>query len=618
MSVTDAPLLVIAGAGSGKTRVIVYKVAYLIESGVRPENILLLSFTRRAADEMLGRVQTLLSNQLMGVRGGTFHSFANRILRIHGSIITVPPSFTIIDTQDAADIIGRLKGGMSIEKKRFTFPKKEKVREIISRARNIGISVPDTVKEYFPEVTDFTEEIRNIGDAFKTYKTNYNLFDYDDLLETVRNGLKNNEIFRERVRASISYVLIDEYQDTNNTQREIVELLVGDRTGVTVVGDDAQSIYSFRGANYENILRFPESFPHCKYVKIEENYRSGQEVLDFANSVISNANRGFQKTLRAQRHTGKKPMVKTFSDESEEAGYIADRIMAAKGNGLRYSDCAVLIRAAWHSNYIQAELMRHDIPFIVVGGIKFSERKHIKDIIAFLKIVLNPLDAPAWHRILHLTKGVGRVRADEIIDVIKTRSGTIDFLEFADRRYYSDLRTYEIFYRDAGNNPPAQVIERILSFYTEILEQTEEDYEVRLKDIKTLIGIADTYTDLEKFLSEFTLEPPLKQHRSERTSTIGVETKKECVVISTIHSAKGLEWHTVFIPFALDGLIPSVKSLHSPEEEEEERRLFYVAISRAKEILYVTMPESVSSWNTLFIRPSRFISEVDAQWYETE
>lgn len=612
----DTPLLVIAGAGSGKTRVIIYKVAYLIENGVHPRNILLLSFTHKSSREMLERVHGLLGDrQAKLVQGGTFHSFANRMLRVYSSLINISPSFTIIDAQDASDIIDVVKREISISKQSRPFPKKGKVKDIISKSRNIEISIKETIERYFPETIDFTLEVQALSTLFAQYKKTHNLFDYDDLLEVLLNSLRENDVFRQEIQKDIAYLLVDEYQDTNNVQRKIVELLVGDRTGVTVVGDDAQSIYSFRGANYENILRFPETFPSCVCVKIEENYRSGQEILDFTNEVISNARIGFQKKLHAQYSTGNKPVIKEFVSEHAEAIYIVEHILKEKEQGGSYSNSAVLVRASWHSNYVQAELMKHNIPFVVVGGIRFSERKHIKDLVAFLRLVHNPRDASAWHRILRFVKGIGKIRAQEVIKHVGTHNDTINFHTLKDKKYYADLVVYEKFYADTKDKTPAQMIEGVLSlFYTEILKNTEEDYEIRLKDLETLRNIAEEYTNLEEFLSDFALETSQQQGAGE----YGTPTKKDAVVVSTIHSAKGLEWHTVYIPFTLEGFIPSARALKSLEEIEEERRLFYVATSRAKECLYITRPSSISSWGSDFSTPSRFISEIGDGWYETQ
>lgn len=349
-----------------------YKVSWLIENGINPTQILLLTFTRKAANEMLTRVEKLLGDKsISNVLGGTFHSFSNYILRQYANLIGIPANFTIIDTEDTADIIDLLKNELklSVKKEGRPFPRKDKIQEIISRSKNLELSITNTIVKFFVEQADFIPEIMVLDKALSAYKKASSLMDYDDLMEVLRDKLKDNDVFRNKLRERIKYVLVDEYQDTNNIQREIVALLCQGLNNVTVVGDDAQSIYAFRGANFENILRFPQSFKNCRVVKIEENYRSEQGILDFSNEIIRNAKIGFRKNLFSTRLSGKKPIVKRFADGPEEAEYIVDKIIELRGNSLEYSEFAVLTRASWHSNYVQTELMKRQIPFVVVGGI---------------------------------------------------------------------------------------------------------------------------------------------------------------------------------------------------------------------------------------------------------
>jgi len=594
----DYPLLVIAGAGSGKTRVITYKVSYLIENGIDPSEILLLTFTRKAANEMLERVQKLLGDKSISkVLGGTFHGFSNSILRKYGKLIGVPNNFTIIDTEDSKDIIDLLKTELNIHGKKNgrPFPTKNRIQEIISKSRNLELPINTIINSFFSEDKEFIKEIELINKALSAYKKASNLFDYDDLIEVLRNNLKENEIFRKKLQNSIKYILVDEYQDTNNIQREIVEYIAGDKGKLTVVGDDFQSIYAFRGANFENILRFPQSFPNCKVVKLEENYRSEQGILNFTNEIIYNAKIGFKKKLFSRRYAGRKPIIKKFPDASKEAEYIVEKVIKIRADNLEYSDFAILTRASWHSNFVQAELTKRSIPYIVVGGIKFSERRHIKDIISFLKIIINPLDAVAWHRILQLIQGIGKVRAKEIVQEIHSNGGRIIFDKFSKRKYYTELSELEQQFKKVLGKDflPAEIIDTFLEFYKPLLKQIEDNYNIRIKDLEVFATIASKYSDLEKFLSDFTLEPPSNRYQDANTPIIRSDEKP--LVVSTIHSAKGLEWHTVFIPFALDGLLPSVKSLNTIQELEEERRLFYVACTRAKENLFITMPHFIAS-----------------------
>lgn len=621
VTITNIPLLVIAGAGSGKTRVITFKVSYLIENGIDPSKILLLTFTKKAADQMLERVRSVLKVQLTtGLLGGTFHRFANYALRKYGNFLGIPANFTIIDVVDATDVVDFVKTELGIHGKKgyLPLPKVKKIYEIISKAKNMELDIKAVVHKFYLMNLDYVAEIEAISVAFEEYKRKSNVLDYDDLMCILRDKLKANIEFRTKLQQSIDYVLVDEYQDTNNIQREIVELIAGDTVKITVVGDDAQSIYSFRGANFENILRFPKTFPNCGVVKLEENYRSQQHVLSFANEIIKNAKIGFKKKLYSRIAPGMKPLVRVFADGAAEAQYIVDKILEIKQNGHEYSDFSVLSRASWHSNYVQAELVKRNIPFVVVGGIKFSERRHVKDILAFLKIKINPLDAVAWHRILILIDGIGKVRANEIVEVIHSKQGVVDFSPFVNRKYYDELKQLEDLFEKLAilNQTPLKYIEAILDFYKPILKQIDDDYESRYKDLEVFMVIAQKYETLESFIEDFTLEPPSNRYQDATMPMTSVDEKN--VVVSTIHSAKGLEWHTVFIPFALDGFIPSHKSLSTLSEIEEERRLFYVATTRAKENLYITMPSFVQSYNAVFTKSSRFITEVNSNHYDSE
>jgi DNA helicase-2/ATP-dependent DNA helicase PcrA len=612
------PLLVIAGAGSGKTRIITYKVSYLIEQGYEPNQLLLLTFTRKAANEMLSRVQQLLgSKSITGVLGGTFHAFANFVLRKYHVLIGLPANFTIVDSEDVADIISLLKTELNLTPRKGSkhFPKSTTIQTILSKAKNLELEIKDTILEFFPENEPHISDIEKISKVLLAYKHRSNLMDYDDLIDTLRNKLRENEVFRKTIQKQVAYTLVDEYQDTNNIQREIVELIAADSRRITIVGDDAQSIYSFRGANFENILRFPQSFPDCKVVKIEENYRSSQPILDFTNDIALNARVGFKKKLFSKIKKGKKPLVKRLTDTQAEAEFIVDTIMAMKENDLEYSDFAVLTRASWQSNFVQAELMKRNIPFVVVGGIKFGERRHVKDMVSFLKILMNPMDAVAWHRILKLLEGIGDVRAKEIIALIHQQAGNINPESFVGKKHIDSLKPLMTLLNELQKfESPAVVIPRIYEFYKPILQQLEDDFEARKIDLEIFAEIAGKYDDLEKFLADFTLEPPANRYQDK--SVPFTETDEKPLRISTIHSAKGLEWYAVFIPFVLDGIIPSVRSLGSLQELEEERRLFYVACSRAKEHLFLTMPAYVASWNAVFTKPTRFLNEISKLLYD--
>ncbi|MEO6130773.1 MAG: ATP-dependent helicase [Saprospiraceae bacterium] len=606
------PVLVIAGAGSGKTRVIVHRVAFMLENGISPDEILLLTFTRKASNEMLGRVQELLKdNSAQKIFGGTFHSFSNYVLRRYANLINIPSNFTIIDTEDSADTIDLIKSELKLISKEKAFPKKHRIQAIISSARNRNLTIRDVIENEFSGLNEYIEQIEMLNEGYEKYKKICRLFDYDDLMDVLRNALRDNPMFRKRLQEQFKYIMVDEYQDTNVVQKEIVELLSESYKNILIVGDDAQSIYAFRGANYENILRFPQKYPDCKVIKIEENYRSNQKILDFTNEIIRNARIGYKKQLYSKIIKEGLPFVKKFYDQQAEAEFIVSKILEYREKGIALNQVAVLVRAFWHAQYIEVELNRRGIPYIAVGGLAFNERKHVKDIISYLRLLLNPYDAVAWHRILKYISGVGLVTARKIIEKINAEKGlNIDAFEKA--KFADDLRIL-ITMLNKSNDPQISVAQKlsiIKNYYSPILQETEHDYIVRLLDIDVLVDLAGKYGSLENFLTDFALDPPSKNFGNKTTPLID-ETEDKPLTISTIHSAKGLEWYAVFIPHALDGLIPSVRALKNIEELEEERRLFYVACSRAKGELIITMPSYVSTYHGFLSYPSRFLVEID-------
>ena len=605
------PVLVIAGAGSGKTRVIVYRVAFMLENGIDPDMILLLTFTRRAAAQMIGRVQQLLKDQnAQKVFGGTFHSFSNYILRKYSNMLNIPPDFTIIDEEDSADTIDLIRSQLRIEKKDKAFPRKNRLQEIISSARNRNLTIRKVIESEFTGLTDFIDQIQLINQGYEKYKKLCRIFDYDDLMDVLRDSLRDNPAFRKSLGQKYRYIMVDEYQDTNVVQKEIVEYLAEAAGNVLVVGDDSQSIYSFRGANYENILRFPQKYPGCKVIKIEENYRSNQKILDFTNEIIQNARIGYRKHLYSRITSDAVPVVRKFYDQQAEAEFVVDKIMEYREKGIALNQVAVLVRAFWHARYIEVELNKRSIPYIAVGGLAFNERKHVKDIISYLRIIQNRFDAVAWHRVLKYLPGVGLITANKIIERIMSEKGVNP--AGIERSKFSDglTRLLEMISNasDSKLGVP-QKIELIRDYYSPILQATEYDYQVRLLDISVLIDLASKYDSLDKFLTDFALDPPSKKFGNKTVPLID-ETEDQPLTISTIHSAKGLEWHSVIIPHALDGLIPSVRSLKNIEEIEEERRLFYVACSRAKQDLIITMPSFVTTYNAFLSYPSRFLVEI--------
>jgi len=615
---TEKPVLVIAGAGSGKTRVIVHRVSYLIEKGVDPGAILLLTFTRKASAEMLSRAETLVQDKSAGkVTGGTFHSFASYVLRKYSKLIGLPPNFTIIDTADSEDIVDLLRTELKLNTKDKKFPRKGRIYDIISYSRNKNTSIKEIIKKQYSGLEDYIHDIELIYDGYTKYKKMSKILDFDDLMDVMNQALKSNIKFREILQNTYQYIMVDEFQDTNVIQNEIVQMLSAKHGRLMVVGDDSQSIYAFRGANYENILRFPEVFPDCVLVKIEENYRSNQKVLDFTNSIIDNAKIGYRKKLFTNNQKEHFPVVKRVYDQEEEAVFIVDRILELLEQGIELNQIAILNRADWHNRYIQTELSKRGIPYVVVGGFKFNERMHIKDVIAFLKLTFNPTDAVSWHRVLKYIGGVGQITASKVILDLQNAEDAFSFEAFKARKFYNELLTMGQMLSKASQAELTltQKIAVIRDYYLPILKSREADYLIRMQDVDVLVDLAKKYKSLDRFLSDFALDPPSKRVADQSTPLIDEGEEKGKLTVSTVHSAKGLEWYAVFIPHVLEGMFPSNRAT-TIEDMEEERRLFYVACSRAKEELYITFPRNIYSFDAFFHLPSRFLVEIDSQNYE--
>lgn len=609
------PVLVIAGAGSGKTRVIVHRLSYMIENGIAPQRILLLTFTRKAANEMINRAEVLLKDNLAGkVTGGTFHSFASNVLRRHSNLLSLPADFTIADTADSEDVVDLIRTQLKFGEKDKKFPKKQRIYDIISSSRNRQIPIEKVIAREFTGLVDYVDDIKLIYSGYTKYKKLSRIFDFDDLMELLRDALRDNQVFRNKMQESFDYIMVDEFQDTNTVQKDIVDLLAGKHSNIMVVGDDAQSIYAFRGANFENILRFPETYPDCKIIKIEENYRSTQNILDFTNGIIDKALLGYKKKLFSSNKNSWLPYVAKFEDQKVEAAFIADRIMELIEGDIPLNEIAVLNRADWHNRYIQAELNKRDIPYVVVGGFRFNERTHVKDMVAYLRVILNPYDAVAWHRILKLIPGIGKKLAGQIVLEMPKSKGQYSFESFAQRSFYQELsKLGEVLNLSVQNElSVAAKIENLRNYYAPLMEVRHDDFELRILDINVLIDIASRYKSLDRFLSDFALEPPSRNVAGSLSPLVDENEESGKITISTIHSAKGLEWYSVFIPHALDGMLPSNRAA-TIEDMEEERRLFYVACSRAKEQLYITMPSYVASYNAYFHHPCRFLIEIERE-----
>ena len=626
----DGKVLVIAGAGSGKTKTLTYRTSYLLENGVTPSSILLLTFTRKAANEIKSRAKTLLVNRLSDeelsedilpttkalndITSGTFHSFCNMLLRQHSGLLGINPRFTILDTgdsEDAIDLIYKEKKYPAQTKKQ-AFPRKRTLQNIFSTSRNRRIQIRDLIESNYPDIAVHIPIIEQLAIDFHEYKRANHLYDFDDIISQVVRHLKTNDTFRQLLQNRYRYIMVDEYQDTNIPQKQLIDLICAPASvSLMVVGDDNQSIYAFRGANYENILLFGETYPEASLIKLEQNYRSTPAVLNYINALSAQITLGYQKQLYSNATiTGEKPIFSRASDETKEAKYIADKVIALKSDH-NYNDFAVLCRTSFQSNYVQLEFMERRIPFIVVGGIKFIERRHIKDVLAFVKILYNPNDTIAWHRILTLFKGVGAVTATRLTQAINTDNNSFEPLllpKFSKKS--PELEPLHAVLTKAQQAESVDtIIELILDFYIPILKTIEENWRERSEDFRVLKNLATEHSSLDNFLENLALDPP---NDSVAMTSQSEEADKDKVTISTIHSAKGLEWPVVFVNSLVDGITPHHRSLADFEELEEERKLFYVACSRAKSRLYLTAPDYFSSYSGYFDKPSRFIAELSA------
>jgi len=619
-------VLVIAGAGSGKTKTLTYRTSYLIESGASPSRILLLTFTRKAADEIKGRVKALLAENvadnsaLTNLRGlnlnaitsGTFHSFCNMLLRRYSGLLGINPRFTILDTsdsEDAIDLIYKEKGFVRKNMKQ-AFPRKKTLQNLISTSRNRRILLKDLIENDYPDLTIHIPAIEQLAEEYHRYKRTNHLYDFDDIISQVVSHLRNNLQFRRLIQDTYRHVMVDEYQDTNVPQKQLIDYICEpDNVSLMVVGDDNQSIYAFRGANYENILLFGDSYPDAKLIKLEQNYRSTPAILDYVNALSEQITLGYQKRLFSDLPiTGNKPVLSRRSNEAEEAKYIANRIIDLKPD-LDYNDFAVLSRISFQSNRIQLEFMERNIPFIVVGGIKFIEKRHIKDILALVKILYNPNDSIAWHRILTLFKGVGEVTATKITQAINSSNDSFEPLldPKLNKNKEQLIELYDVLIKAGQQTTVADTLDILIEFYLPVLKTVEDNWRERAEDFRVLKNLAQEHSSLDNFLENLALDPP---NDSVATLTQPEQKDKDAVTISTIHSAKGLEWPVVFVNALVDGLMPHHRSVSEFEELEEERKLFYVACSRAKTHLYLTAPDYFSSFAGYFDKVSRFISEV--------
>ena len=595
----DAPLLVIAGAGTGKTRTLIHRVAHLIERGVAAERILLLTFTRRAAGEMLSRAERLVGSAGARVHGGTFHSVGHRLLRQFGTAAGLPADFTIMDQGDAQDLMQLSRGALGFAKSAKRFPKKETLHYLYSRHVNTELPIDELLHRELPHFLEYEEQIVALFADYTLRKQERNLVDYDDLLLFWATMLEASPQLAARIAGLYDHVLVDEYQDTNLLQARILRGMCAGHRRLTVVGDDAQSIYSFRGAHFRNILDFPKQFPGATLVTLAQNYRSTQPILTLSNTLISRAEERFTKDLWSTREGGEPPWLVTAKDEAQQTRFVVDRVLQLHEGGVPLREMAVLFRAGYMSADLEIELTNRKIPFEKWGGLKFLEAAHVKDVLAFLRVSDNPRDEVSWYRILMLMPGIGDSTARALMASMQERAWDPDAFThlIAPPRAREAHRALALLLRQlrglaGGEDGGARVandITAIRALYDTVLREKYDRPEARLADLDQLRTIAAGYPGRGAFLAALALDPP----SSTQDLAGGSESESDALVLSTVHSAKGKEWKAVFLIWAVDGWFPSSRAVEEPDELEEERRLMYVALTRAKDELVVVYPMQV-------------------------
>jgi DNA helicase-2/ATP-dependent DNA helicase PcrA len=628
------PALVIAGAGSGKTRALVYRVAYLLENGIPPERILLLTFTNKAAREMMRRASELLGGDLASLWGGTFHSIGNRVLRRHAALLGWKPDFTILDREDAKDLIQACIGTMQIDIKETRFPKPDVAADIFSLSVNKDRTIEATLREQYDYFLALAPQIQELFNRYAERKRASNAMDFDDLLRLWLQLLRSHPEVREEYQRRFQFLLVDEYQDTNKIQGEIVDLLAERHHNVFVVGDDSQSIYSWRGAHFENILKFPDRYPGAKVFRIETNYRSTPEILAAANASIRHNVRQFAKELTSARQPGIKPVVVTCGDSAEQAAFVAQRVLELRDEGTSLSNMAVLYRSHFHALELQMEFTRRNIPFSITSGIRFFEQAHIKDVAAYIKLVSNPRDELAFKRLAHMLPGVGGKSAEKLWTTFaraqedtplamdakhplatRLQACAASVPKKSATAWAQFLATISQLEEPPVRSSASQMIRLVLDAgYQDYLQEEFPNYRARQEDLEQLSVFAQQFETVEDFLSQLALQTNVEAE----TETAGQRKDEEQIRLSTIHQAKGLEYDVVFMIMLCEGLFPSNRSLDSTEGEEEERRLFYVAMTRARNELYLSYPvfRVTPGAADAFQQPSRFIKELPADLIE--
>ena len=657
------PSLVIAGAGSGKTRTLIYRVAYLLEQGIPAERILLLTFTNKAAKEMMRRVADLLGQELASLWGGTFHSIGNRILRQHANRLGYERDFTILDREDARHLISTCLAESDVDVKATRFPKAEVLGDIFSLAVNTHKAIQEILREQYDRFEQLAPQVADIQQRYAARKRATNAMDFDDLLALWLKLMQEHEEIREQYQRRFQFILVDEYQDTNRLQSDLIDLLAARDKNVMVVGDDAQSIYAWRGANYLNILKFPERYPGAKIYKIETNYRSTPEILNVANAAISANVEQFAKELAPARKAGSKPVKVVSGDAGEQAAFVAQRVLELREEGGNINRMAVLYRSHFHALELQLELTKRNIPFSITSGIRFFEQAHIKDVTAYLKLVANDRDELSFKRLAQLLPGIGGKGADKLWKVFmagnpkpearspkegqdpKSEPGGEPLPATAEQssdthhapRTTPPLTPSRIAVRlqaCAGNVPKkaavawaqyvatvaqleakevrdsaSTMIELVIEAgYEDYLEETYANYRSRVEDLEQLAVFARQFATVEDFLTQLALLTNIEAEDGQPATK-----DDERLRLSTIHQAKGLEFDVVFVIMLCDGLFPSERSLDTTEGEEEERRLLYVAITRARNELYLSYPlirAGYGGTGDMMQQPSRFLAEI--------
>ena len=614
----NGPCVVLAGAGSGKTRTITFRVARLLAEGVSPERILLLTFTNKAAREMMARITSLVGTQTHGLWGGTFHSIANRLLREHADTLGLNPRFTILDMDDSQSLVKAILKERKIDRTSKMFPKASVLVSVMSLATNTGTSITDVIAWKHPSFESFASEIEEIAREFMVRKAQANAVDFDDLLKGWLALAKHPDI-GYGLRRRFDWILVDEYQDTNALQDEIVWEMGRDHQNVLVVGDDAQSIYAFRGADVRNMLTFPDRWKGTKMFRLVSNYRSTPEILELANESLSHNEKQFEKNLVSLRSHGAKPKWISIPSARQEAKMVAERILRAYSSGTALANFAVLFRSSAHAQALEFELLQRDIPYEIRGGMKFFDRAHTKDVMAFLRLATNHADETAWLRAIALSPGIGATTAMTVTQRAKRCTDAEelfreDFLLSLPVRARVGFASFlDLLRRVLNARPrPGEMIRAILhGGYRDVLEKEYPDYRDRLDDLEALAVFADTYTDVVPFLTDVALVEDAGVSRDRRVV-------KDKLILSTIHQAKGLEWDEVFIIHASDGCFPNRRAMEEEGGMEEERRLFYVAVTRARHVLTISSPAMVGYEGFNIAGPSQFLTEVPSRLFQRE